>query len=511
MQYRFGDHELHVERRELTRSGKPIALEPQVFDLLVHLIQNRDRVLSRDDLIDGVWSGRIVSDSTLATRVNAARKAIGDSGEVQNLIRTYARRGFRFVGDIVEQAADAITSATQTAGTNRPSIAVLPFQNLSADKEQDYFADGMVAEIVTGLSRIKWLFVISRSSSAVYKGRSVDVRDVGRDLAVRYVLEGSVQRAGNQVRVTGQLVETETGTQVWAERYEGTVESIFALQDEMTMHVIAALEPTLRKAEIDRARRRRPDSLDAYDLYLRALPFVATAMPEDADRARLLLEEAIVLEPEYAVAHGFLAWCHEQRYLRGGLNFEARDAACRHAHISIKAGSDDAMALAVGGFVVGAMERDYVTAIEAIDRSLKLSPSLSLAFGFGSIIRAWSGDTALAVEHGRMAIRLSPYDPLIYMPYVGLAYAHFFAAAFREAAAAASQAIAANPNFSVPRYLHAASSFRLGNMAEALDSAAAVLRLQPGFTVSGLVAGNITGPQQMDPLATALLSVGLPE
>jgi TolB-like protein len=511
MQYRFGDYQVHVERRELTRSGHPIAIEPQVFDLLVHIIHHRDRVLSKDDLIDGVWGGRVVSNATLASRINAVRKAVGDSGEAQDLIRTYPRKGIRFIGEVLEQQPVAAMPAAPVEVRTRPSIAVLPFENLSSDSNQDYFADGMVAEIVTGLSRIKWLFVISRNSTSVYKGRPVDVRVVGHDLGVRYVLEGSVQRSGDQVRVTGQLVETETAAQVWAERYEGTLASIFALQDEMTMHVIGALEPTLRKAEIERARRRRPDSLDAYDLFLRAMPFASTAMPDDAERALSLLEEAIKLEPEYAAAHGFLAWCHEQRYLRGGLRSETREAARNHAHIAIKTGSDDAMALSLGGFVVAAMERDYDTALEAIDRALSLSPSLSLAFGFSSIIRAWRGDTSLAVEHGRMAIRLSPHDPLIYLPYVGLAYAGFFDGDFAKAAAAAAQAAASNPDFSVPRYLHAASAFRLGKIDEAKESASILMRLQPAFTVSGLVAGNITDQRQMEPLARALLDVGLPE
>ena len=269
---------------------------------------------------------------------------------------------------------------------------MLPFANLSDDREQDYFADGIVAEIITGLSRIKWLFVISRNSTFIYKGRPVDVKTVGRDLGVRYVLEGSVRRSGDHVRVIGQLIETETATHVWADRYDGTLGDIFALQDAMTMSVIGAVEPTLRRAEVERARRKRPDSLDAYDLFLRALPFAATAMPEDADKALPLLEAAIRLEPDYAAAHGFIAWCHEQRYLRGGLHAETRELARRHAHAAIEAGGDDAMALAMGGFVVGVVERDYRRALEALDRSLALSPSSALAFGFSSIIRAWMGD-----------------------------------------------------------------------------------------------------------------------
>ena len=218
----------------------------------------------------------------------------------------------------------------------------------------------------------------------------------------------------------------------------------------VTMNVIGAVEPTLRKAEIERARRKRPDNLDAYDLFLKALPLVSTAMPADADKALLLLHEAIVLEPDYAIVHGFIAWCHEQRYLRGGLHSGTREAARRHAHLAIRAGADDAMALAMGGFVVGVVERDYETALEALDRSLALSPSSALAFGFSAIVRAWMGDDATAIEHAKIGIRLSPFDPLIFLPYVGLAYANFFAGHFLEAASAAKHATAANPRFSVP-------------------------------------------------------------
>ena len=508
MEFRFADHVLDVARRELRRSGETVALEPQVFDLLVHLIRNRDRVVTKDDLLESLWGGRIVSESTLTSRINAARRAVGDSGEAQRLIRTLPRKGFRFVGD----ATDAQSTQPTPPNTprDRPSIAVLPFSDLSGGQEQEYFADGMVAEIITGLSRIKWLFVISRNSTFIYKGKPIDVKTVGRELGVRYVLEGSVRRSGNQVRVTGQLIETETAAHVWADRYEGTLDNIFALQDEMTMSVVGAVEPTLRKAEIERARRKRPDSLDAYDLYLRALPLVATAMPENADKALPLLEEAIRLEPDYAVVHGFIAWCHEQRYLRGGLRAETREAARHHAHAAIEVGGDDAMALAMGGFVVGVMERDYETALEALDRSLMLSPSSALAFGFSSIIRAWRGDDRTAVEHAGTGIRLSPYDPLIYLPYVGLAYSHFFAGNFLEAASAARRASAANPEFSVPCYLHIAALVGLGRIDEANSMAKVLLELQPGFTVSGLVSGNITTAERMDKLADALRRAGLP-
>jgi TolB-like protein len=508
MEFRFADHVLDVERRELTRSGEPIALEPQVFDLLVFLIRNRDRIVTKDDMFDSVWRGRIVSESTLTSRINAARKAIGDTGEARRLIRTFHRKGIRFIGDVTEEHGAA---PLPHLPRDRASIAVLPFVNLSNDREQEYFADGMVAEIITGLSRIKWLFVITRNSAFRYKGKPTDVTTIGRELGVRYVLEGSVRRSGDRVRVTGQLIETETAAHVWAARYDGTLGDIFSLQDEMTMSVIGAVEPTLRKAEVERARRKRPDSLDAYDLFLRALPLAATAMPENADTALSFLKKAIRLEPDYAAAHEFIAWCHGQRYLRGGLDAETRRAALQHAHLAIETGSDDAMALAMGGFVLGVLERTYEIALEALDRSLALSPSSALAFGFSSIIRAWMGDYSTAIEHAKTGIRLSPYDPLIYLPYVGLAYAHFFSGNFVEAANAASRASIANPRFSVPCYLNTAALFCLGRTNEAKALAKILLELQPNFTVGGLVSGNITTPERMNLLADALRGVGLPE
>jgi adenylate cyclase len=401
--------------------------------------------------------------------------------------------------------------AAARAAEGIASIAVLPFDNLSGDAEQDYFADGIVEEIITGLSRIKWLFVISRSSSFVYKGKPIDVKAVGRNLGVRYVLKGSVRRSGNHVRVTGQLIETETAAHVWADRYDGTIGDIFTLQDEMTMSVIGGVEPSLRRAEVERVRRKRPDNLDAYDLFLRALPLATTAISEDADKALNFLNEALRLEPNYAAVHGLLAWCHEQRYLRGGLHADARHAALVHANAAIETGSDDAMALAMGGFVVGILERDYETGLEAIDRSLALSPSSALAFGFSSIIRAYMGDHSTAIDHAKMGIRLSPYDPLIYLPYVGLAIAHFFEGNFLESASAASRASAANPRFSVPRCLRTAALAGLGRLDEAKATAAVLLELQPGFTISGLLAGNSTTPERLAIWAEALRRAGLPE
>lgn len=248
------------------------------------------------------------------------------------------------------------TAAAPTAGKKRPerlalpdkpSIAVLPFQNMSGDAEQEYFADGMVEEIITGLSRIKWLFVVARNSSFIYKSKAVDVRQVGHELGVRYVVEGSVRKSGNRVRITAQLVEAETATHLWADKFDGALEDVFDLQDQITERVVGVVEPSLKQSEIERSRRKPPESLEAYDLYLRAVPHMASVMPVDAKIAMGLLEQALKLDPNYPAAHAFIAWCYEICFMRGGFDEADKKAGLRHARIAIASGSDDATTLAV--------------------------------------------------------------------------------------------------------------------------------------------------------------------
>jgi TolB-like protein/Flp pilus assembly protein TadD len=395
---------------------------------------------------------------------------------------------------------------------DKPSIAALPFANLSGDPEQDYFADGMVEEIITALARIRWLFVIARNSTFAYKGRAIDAKQIGRELGVRYLLEGSVRKSSNRVRITAQLIDVTNGAHLWADRFDGSLEGVFELQDKVAISVAGVIEPTLRQAEIERARRKRPDSLDAYDLYLRALPHAFTAMPEDADKALTLLAKAIELEPDFAAAHAIIAWCHEQQYLRGGLQEETRKAALRHARHAIATGSDDAVALATAGFVIAAAGRDYEAALTAFDRSFALSSSSALAFGFSSIVRAWMGDDAIAVEHANRALRLSPFDPLIYMPYIGLGYAHFAAGRFEDAAAAARLASQSNPRFTVPHMLHAAALEMLGRREDAMTTVERLLELQPGITVhTAILSARCVNPKAIDALENALRRAGLPE
>jgi TolB-like protein len=261
LRYCFEEFAFDIDRRERHRGAGVVSITPQVFDLLEYLIRNRKRVVSKDELINAVWNGRIVSDAALTTRLNAVRAAIGDTGDEQRLIKTLPRKGFRFVGQVREtrevadpNPRDAPESAL--ALPDKPSIAVLPFENMSGDPEQEYFADGMVEEIITALSRFKWLFVIARNSSFTFKGKAVDVKEVGRRLGVRYVLEGSVRKTAGKVRITGQLIDAVTATHIWADRFERDLTDIFALQDEVTVAVVSAIEPKLLRTEIAMAARR---------------------------------------------------------------------------------------------------------------------------------------------------------------------------------------------------------------------------------------------------------------
>jgi adenylate cyclase len=393
---------------------------------------------------------------------------------------------------------------------DRPSIAVLPFQNMSGDAEQEYFADGMVEDIITGLARIKWIFVIARNSSFSYKGKSVDVKQAGRELGVRYVLEGSVRKAANRVRVTAQLIEAESGHHVWADRYDRTLDDIFALQDELTMSVVAAIEPSLRQAEIERVRRKRPENLDAYDLVLRAVPHVYPAMPDGAAKALPLLESALEKEPDYALAHGFAAWAHEIIFARGGLSNDNRLGSIRHAHAAIAHGRDDAIALSLGGFALGLVAHDRVAARKALEAALALSPSCALSYILGSVVMVFDGDADRAIEWGEHALRLSPFDPMSYAPWLSIALGRLQRGEYEAAAEAAQKTFQANPYWSTAHFMLAATHAKLGRLDMAKASAQRVLELQPGFTISELCSSFEIDTSLAEPLGEALSMAGLP-
>ena len=394
---------------------------------------------------------------------------------------------------------------------DRASIAVLPFQNMSGDPDQEYFCDGMVEDIITGLSRIKWLFVIARNSSFTYKGRAVDVKKVGRELGVRYVLEGSVRKGGNRVRITGQLIEAETNQHVWAERYDRSLDDVFALQDEITLNVVGAIEPSLRRAEIERVKRERPDNLGAYELLLRALPDVYAAMPEEAAKALQLLDRALALEPDYALAHGYAAWCHEIRFVRAGQKPDDREAAIRHAHAAVAHGPDDADALALAGFSLANIAHDMATAGQAFERAHAISPSCFLALAFGAAAFGWKGEAERAIDWGERAIRISPFDRLLYLAAHGLVAGNFLLERNDKAMEAARQAIQSKPEFSLSHALLAATLAKAGRLEEARAAAARALVLQPEFSVRGFCNALAMPASLATPLSEALRAAGLPE
>jgi len=473
-------------------------------------------------------SARVQEDA--AGRLDLAFEDIGEQS-LKNISRPV--RVFRVRNTLTHPAANAPgSSLSRSAGEgadrqrreagegsspvlplpDKPSIAVLPFQNMSGDPEQEYFADGMVEEIITALSRIRWLFVIARNSSFTYKGQAVDLKQVGRELGVRYVLEGSVRKAGNRVRITSQLIDAQSGAHLWADRFDGSLEDVFELQDKVAISVAGVIEPTLRQSEIERARRKRPDSLDAYDLYLRALRFAYTSMPEDADKALGYIERAIELDPDFAVAHPIIAWCQEQRYLRGGLHEDAKTIALRHARLAMAMDGSDATVLAIAGLVIGFLEpRDYATVLDAFDRSLALSPSSALALSFSAVTRAWRSESAIAIEQAELTLRLSPFDPLSYVPHMAIAIAHFVAGDFDEAAAAANRAAQAQPRFSPPYWMRAAALASLGRIAEAGTATQQLLNVQPQFTISSITSAPFANPEILTALGNALRRVGLPE
>jgi TolB-like protein len=393
LRYFFGNFALDTDRRELRRGADMVLTSPQVFDLLEYLIRNRERVVSKDDLVSAIWKGRIVSDAALTTRLNAARSVIGDSGEEQRLIKTLPRRGFRFVGAVHEtnQCSGPATLADSRVELSepvlvlpdKPSIAVLPFENMSGDPDQEYFADGMVEEITTALSRFKWLFVIARNSSFTFKGKAVDIKEVGRRLGVRYVLEGSVRKASGKVRIAGQLIDAVTGAHIWADRFERDLTDVFALQDEVTVAVVSAIHPKLLQTEIAISTRRRPENLTAYDYYLRALQPFYLATPEGLAEAIRLAHRALELDPRFGDVAALAGACHVQKVIWGYAEdpqFDRKEAV-RLSRLALSVDDDDpntlASAAVISAFMVGDSERE----IEMADRAVARSTPIHLAHG----------------------------------------------------------------------------------------------------------------------------------
>jgi len=392
-----------------------------------------------------------------------------------------------------------------------PSIAVLPFSNIGDDATQDYFADGMVEDIITGLSRVKRLFVIARNSSFAYKAKTVDVKQVGRELGVRYVLEGSVRKSGANLRIAGQLADTTTGAQVWAERYDRKMEDVFALQDEMTLSIVGAIVPSLRRAEAERVKRKRPDSLDAYDLVMQAQADVDSGLPDRAVNALALIHRALEIDSSYALAHAYAAMSYHSRFLRGGMRQEDKAASIQHAQAAILHGQDDAIALTFGAFSIGMDAHDRTAALTAFEAALAISPSSALTYILGSVVLAWGGEAERAIAWSERGMRLSPFDPWAFAAYDAQAMGHFRLGKFDQAAQAAYKSVRANPAHSITYVQLTAALAKLGRMDEAKAAAAKVLELQPNFRFSRQFAGVGCDPTLAVSLGEALRAAGLPE
>ena len=482
---------LDTDRRELRRGSEAVAVEPQVFDLLVYLVENRERVVSKDDLIASVWGGRIVSDSTLTSRINAARKAIGDSGEEQRLIRTAARKGLRFVG-AVQVVPDGALSAALAAEQpppalplpDRPAIAVLPFVNMTSDPDQDYFSDGITEDIITALSKLRWFFVIARNSSFVYKGRSVHLKQIADELGVRYVVEGSVRRGGNRLRITAQLNDVASGGHIWAERYDRDIADVFAVQDEITEAIVAAIEPQLYAAENFRSRRKAPDSMDAWDLVMRALSHYWRVTRQDNVVAQALLEKATELDPNYGQALGLLAASYIFSAHMGWADMaKVAPLAERAALAAILTDQEDAWAhYALGGVYL--MARRFDNSLAEFDAALRLNPNFSLAQGYYGLALSYCGRWQGGEQAAQRALRLSPHDPLSAV-YCGIAsYTQFVGRNYDKAMRLAREAIRQRADFvGAHRVLTAAAGMSgRGDLAKA--ALQELRRVQPNISLA---------------------------
>jgi TolB-like protein/Tfp pilus assembly protein PilF len=397
---------------------------------------------------------------------------------------------------------------------DKPSIAVLPFQNMSGDPEQEYFADGMVDDIITALSRMRWLFVIARNSSFTYKGRAVDVKQVGRELGVRYILEGSVRKAGEKVRITGQLIDTSTGGHLWADRFDGGIADIFDLQDQITASVVAAIAPKLEQAEIERAKRKPTENLDAYDYYLRGLAGVHRWTPEANDEALKMLYRAIELDPEFASAYGMAARCYSQRKTAGWVTNRAKEVAeaARLARRAAELGRDDAVALCTAGLALAFVVGDLDSGATLTDRALALSPNLAWPLLFSGWVNVWIGEPEVAIQRFARAMRLNPQDPLFFQMQAGTASAHFFAGRYAEASTWAETAVRDQPNFLLAWCTAAASNALAGRTVEAGRAMARLRQLDPELRLSNLEdLLTLRQPEHIAKWGEGLRRAGLPE
>ena len=497
LDFRFADFEIDVARRELRRAGELVLIEPQVFDLLVYLVRNRDRIVSKSELLDTIWMGRVVSEETLSSRVSAARHAIGDDGTEQGLIRTHYKRGFRFVGNVEGVSAlsgspVATPGKNETASTTpgRPSIAVLPFKNMSGDPDQDFLADGICEDITTGLSSQRWFSVVARNSSS-FNGETVDLRRVAKELEVRYVLEGSLRKAGDRVRVTAQLIDAHKCVHVWADRYDGALANIFDQQDQITNRVIDSVRSQIIMAEAARLRHKPPENIDASGLVMQALPHIWRMSADGQRQAQELLQQAVVLNAGYAHAHALLGWTYVNLFNLdshtpiGELTNRALDAAGR----ALTLDDHDHWGHLVFGLSLARRRRSEV-AVKHLSKSIDLNPNFALGHAGLGYALACGGQPERGLEFLEQALVLNPLDPFlaVYAPVVRY-MAYFAREQYDDTVAVCRSMAARHPHHAGARRLMTVSLGMLGKTGEARDSLAHTLALQPDLSTDH-VANN---------------------
>lgn len=496
MLYLFEIHVLDTDRRELRRGTMPVVIEPKVFDLLAYLIQHRERVVSKDDLIATIWKGRRISESALSTCINAARNALDDDGEQQRLIRTFPRKGFRFVGDAREEKNSGRRSPDELAGLqsnpasprpDKPSIAVLSFTNMSGDPAQDCFGDGMAEDITTALSKVRWFSVVSRNSAFAYKAKQIDIKQAARDLGVRYVLEGSVRKAGTRARVTAQLIDVASDHHVWAERYDRDLADIFAVQDEITEQVVAAIAPQLYAAEGIRIKRKPPESFDAWECVVRALALMNSRTRSDVAAASELLRKAIGLDRDYAQAYSLLSFVTMLGVYQGWEQQESTLAFISEtAHKALLLDSDDPWAHVTKGFVLAWTGRASDAIVE-YEASLARDPNFAIAHWLLALALCYLGRGEEALSHGDQAEQLSPRD-LMARGNAGVsnnvrAIACFIEGRYRDGMRFARRAIFESPNLA-PAYRALIINCALaGEIAEARAGLQTLKRLVPEISM----------------------------
>ncbi|MEH2488900.1 TolB-like protein/tetratricopeptide (TPR) repeat protein [Bradyrhizobium sp. AZCC 2230] len=513
--YVFDDCTVDASRREVRRADKPIPVEPKVLDLLLYLLANRDRLVSKDELVSAVWNGRIVSDSAISACIHSARVALGDAGAGHRLIKTFPRKGLRFVGNVRDAPSPSIPPTnvpdlTVLALPDRPSVAVLPFL---ADPDQSYFADGVVDEIILALSRMRWLFVIARNSSFTYRDRVVDVRQIGRELGVRYVIEGSVRKSGNRVRIAAQLIDSESRLTLAGHRCDGVLGDIFELQDTIVSEMIAFIAPKLEASEINRTRRKPTENLDAYDLYLRGLESYYLWTQPAHELALSFFKQAFVLDDNFAAACGMAARCYTSRKVNGWMvDREAEVSEARRlARQAVALGNDDAVALTAAGFTKAHVLGEKASGRALIERALRLNPNYSVAWYCAGWIDVWLEDAASALEKFGNAIRYSPIDPLMFNYHAGIASAHFVAGRLDDARLYAMKAIDGRPAFVTALQIAAATCALGGQLAEAREHAAALRRIDGDLRVGNAEDRFSLHPNTLSKLAEGLRLAGMPE